>query len=234
MDVVYIVGPGERNEPLRYSLRSLSLLDHDRVWIAGFCPPWVTGVGRIPVRQGATKYRNSTANIRAACEHPQVSDEFIYMNDDFFVLERLEEVPVLHRGPLNDFLRKTPRRLPRRQPMQNYGGGRQATAELLASLGHADPLAYEPLHTPMPVAKAGMREALIAGRGLPVLHYRTLYGNLAGIGGAESVNHKIADRTSLPKPDWAFVSTDDGAFERGAVGALIRKRFPAPGLYETH
>lgn len=234
MDIVYVVGPGERNEALRYSLRSLSLLTHDRVWVAGFCPPWVTGVGRIPVRQTTSKYRNSTANLRAACQHPEVSDAFVYMNDDFFILEPLIEVPVLHRGPLSEFLRRQPRQLPARRPQMNYRGGREATARLLAELGFSEPLAYEPLHTPMPMTKAGMLEALDAGARLPVLQYRTLYGNLAGIGGSASVNHKIAERHGLPEPGWPFVSTDDGAFDRGAVGKLLRQRFPVPGPYEMH
>jgi hypothetical protein len=232
VDVVYIVGPGERNEALRFSLRSLSLLAHDRVWVAGFCPSWVTGVGQIPVAQTRLKYHNSAANMRAACEHPEVSAEFVYFNDDFFVLQPLAEVPVLHRGPLNRMLQLSHPRRRRRRPMANYRGGREATAQLLAELGFTEPLAYEPLHTPMPVSKAGMRQALIAGQRLPALHYRTLYGNLTGIGGRESINHKIADMHRRPERDWLFVSTDDRAFEGGAVGKLLHQRFPDPSPYE--
>ena len=47
MDAVYYVRPGDRNDELRYSLRSLANLPHDRVWIVGHTPPWVTGIESI-------------------------------------------------------------------------------------------------------------------------------------------------------------------------------------------
>lgn len=232
MDVVYVVGPGEQNEELRFSLRSLAAnLVHDRVWIAGHAPSWVSReVGRIRTRQAGSKYRNSSGNLEAACSHREVSETFVYLNDDFFVLEPTETVPVLHRGPLAA-LRK--RRLPGRPGAASYASGREETAALLERLGFREPLAYEPLHTPLPVRRDAMAEALDVGRPLRVLHYRTLYGNLAAIGGELGENVKIPDLRTIPSPGQRFVSSSPISFGRGRLGAALRARFPRPCRYEA-
>ena len=232
MDVVYVVGPGERNEELRYSLRSLRHLPHGTVWIAGFIPEWVTGVGRIPVEQGGTKYRNSADNVKAACLHPEVSEDFIYFNDDFFVIRPIEEVPVVHRGPLADLLGTDHRRLKMKRP-ESYRGGRRDTYRLLRELGHEAPLAYEPLHIPMRFNKRLLLETLRVGEQVPALHYRTLYGNLNAVGGEFHPNVKISDRKALPRDGWAFVSTNEKSFASGKVGQMIRRLLPDPSPYEV-
>lgn len=235
MDVVYVVGPHRENEELRFSLRSIAThLVHGRVWIAGYAPRWVSSeVGRIRTRQAiGSKFQNSVGNTRAACAHPDVSDPFLYFNDDFFVLEptRAEEIPPLHRGPLSAFLK---RRIPGRPGVSSYATGRAETAALLDRLGIEDPLAYEPIHSPLPVGKAGMLAALEAGRELRVLHYRTLYGNLAGIGGELGPNVKIPDLRAVPAPGQRFASSSPLSFKRGKLGALLRARFPDPCRYEV-
>lgn len=91
-DLVYVVREGEHNPDLLYSLRSVSKYCNFRnIWIAGHCPSWVTNVKVIPVPQGDSKYRNSTANLLAACKTPEITDDFILMNDDFFALRPIED-----------------------------------------------------------------------------------------------------------------------------------------------
>src|SRR5690606_31556781 len=179
-DLVYVVRPGETNEELRYSLRSVAEhLPHRQVWLAGHCPRWARNVGHIPVEQAGTKYQNSTRNLRAAAEHPGVADVFLLMNDDFFVMKPVPRMPVLHRGPVDRveaYYASRARGL--------YLRGRRETRDLLASLGHHRPLSYE-LHVPMPMRKSRVLEVLDIGRDLEVLHKRTLYGNLYGIGGRQ-------------------------------------------------
>lgn len=228
MDVVYIVGPGEQNEELRYSLRSLRNLPHDAVWIAGYIPKWVTGVGRIPTEQKGHKFANALANITAACTHPEVSEEFVYFNDDFYVIRPTSEVPTLHRGPIEPLLDK--RR--RRRSGASYNGGRADTFRLLHQLGYPDPIAYEPIHVPMRFTKSRLLETLEVGKSVPALHYRTLYGNQWSAGGTVHANVKVSDTAKgFPKGS-AFVSTNTRSFERGEVGRLIRNLFPDPSPYE--
>ncbi|MFD7516083.1 hypothetical protein ACFV85_14950 [Streptomyces niveus] len=227
MDVVYVVEPGDGNEELRYSLRSLAAhLPHDRVWIAGHRPAWVSGdVGHIPTTQQGSRFRNSTGNLRAACEHPDVSEEFAYFNDDFFVMEPADEVPRWHRGPLDAVIASTRSSLYRR--------GAQATALLMSRmrLDTDGPLLSYEMHAPMVVTKAGMLQALDAGAGLPVLHKRTLYGNMQQLGGDQADDVKVRTLDDGP-PDAAFWSTSDAAFTGGRIGVLIRAAFPDPCRYE--
>ncbi|MCB1250392.1 MAG: hypothetical protein KDB36_13335 [Acidimicrobiales bacterium] len=229
MDVVYVVRPGDDNEELRFSLRALAAhVPHDSVILVGYCPSWVTGVHHIPVRQTGTKYRNSTLNLLAACEHPAVDDEFVLFNDDMFAMAPVDEVPVLHRGPVVDVAAEYSARGAGR-----YLHGMLETAALLAARGVASPLSYE-LHVPLPVHKDAMAEALHIGldSGIAVVHKRTLYGNLAGIGGELAADVKVC----RGRPDWdpqqVWLSTSDTEFASWPVGAFIRSAFPAPGPYE--
>lgn len=223
MDVVYVVGPWDHNEELRFSLRSLAAhVSHDRVWIVGHLPPWVTGVHHIPTAQTGTRFQNSTRNMRAAVDHPDVSRVFMYFNDDFFALEPLDGVPVRHRGLLDDVIAATDH--------SDYRAGAMMTRHLLRQFGIERALSYE-LHMPMPVDKATMRLTLSMGAHLRTLHKRTLYGNLAEIGGTQATDCKVrALDQDIPAGPW--VSTTDDSFRRGRVGAQIRARFPDPCRYE--
>src|SRR5690606_27382038 len=68
-------------------------------------------------------------------------------------------------------------------------------------------------------------------RRIPVLHKRTLYGNLTGVGGEQWQDVKIASRTGdLPPGPW--VSTTPESFTNGLVGRRIRAALPDVCRYE--
>ncbi|WP_369387921.1 hypothetical protein AB5J72_10155 [Streptomyces sp. CG1] len=163
-DIVVPVRDGVANQQLRYALRSWAAhLPHRRVWIVGYRPPWAVNVRHIRTQQTGTKYQNTTAAMRAACEHPDVSSTFLYCNDDFFVMRpQTEPFPVFHRGPVRDVEAYYATR-----GNGQYIRGLRETRDLLVSLGHEDPVSYE-LHVPLPVAKDGMLHALDVGRHLDV------------------------------------------------------------------
>jgi hypothetical protein len=228
LDLVYVVRPGDQNDELRYSLRSVAEnLPHRRVWVVGHLPPWVTGTEWLPTDQSDTKYRNSTGNVRAACEHPAISDPFVLMNDDFFVLKPIEAIPALHRGPVDQVAAS----YESSYGWSTYLGGMRDTADLLRGLGVAEPISYE-LHVPMVVHKAEMLEALEVGAHVPVLHKRTMYGNLAGVGGEETEDVKVSLQRPDWRPSWTFLSTDAKTWRRG-VGEFVRMSFPEAGRYEA-
>lgn len=226
-DLVVPLREGKNNAQLRYALRSWAEhLPHGRVWLVGFRPYWVGGVEHIPTVQQGTKFQNTTAAVRAACEHPEVSDPWILVNDDFFVMRPLPDgMPVYNRGPIPETERFYAAR----------GGGpflqalREAR-ELLVSLGHEAPLSYE-LHVPLTVGKKQMLDALDAGPHLDVAK-RTVYGNLAGLGGETIPDVKVAFRGPRFDQGSAFLSTMPDSFANGEVGRLIRREFPHPCRYE--
>jgi hypothetical protein len=226
VDAVYVVRAGDRNEELRYSLRSIvAHLPRGRVWIVGHAPRWVSGVEHLPTVQASSRFANSRANLLHACEHPDVPERFVLMHDDFFILLPVEAIPVLHRGSIG-------RTLGARRPTTSYRRALATVRDVLIAGGVAVPLDYE-LHVPLVVEKASMLETL--RREVPVVTaaaVRSLYGNLNAIGGEEAVDVKIhATRTSIPE-DAAFVSTTDSSFANGRVGAEIRARFPEPSPFE--
>lgn len=222
-DVVYVVRAGESNEELRYSLRSLRNLPHGKVWISGYMPKWVTGVEHIPTQPKPGGHVHAKGNLRAACEHPDVSESFVYMNDDFFIMEPHDKLPVMHRGPLDEVIRKG-------GMATAYTRAMDKTRVILAKRGITEPLMYD-LHAPMLVTKTGMLEALDLCT-YPMIQERTLYGNLNAIGGERRHNHKIR-RYDKGWSKWPFLSTNDHTFRTLNVGEHIRSRFPDRGPYET-
>lgn len=223
MDVVYVCRPGQRNDELRYSLRSLANLAHDRVWIGGSCPAWVQGVQQVPVAHRRSKYEASTANLMAVAA-AGVSARFVLMNDDFFLMQPLEEVPVLHRGPIADAVPD--------HPTLSYARRMAEMADWLKLHGHTQ-LCYE-MHAPMVLERRRLLEVM----NLPVepavrdRHKRTLYGNVWALGGERVDDFKISTQRQGFSPETPFLSTTDNSFRLCAVGKHIRERFPDPSPYE--
>jgi hypothetical protein len=230
VDVVYRVKPKERNAELRFSLRSLAHLDHDRVWLAGFQPSWIRNVGLIPTRERHDdKWQNIAIALEAVCSWPELSDRFVLMDDDFFVMQPVDEVPTWHRGPASEFLS-------RHGGDNAYHRGLRATVRFLQELGHADPLSYE-LHVPMVFDKAAMADALSLptqrGKTIACLQQRTLYGNVVGIGGDQVPDVKVVSSTrNQPWRERPFISTTDHSFSSTDVGKFIRAAFPDASPYE--
>ncbi|MFB7114824.1 hypothetical protein [Streptomyces sp. NPDC056291] len=228
-DIVVPVREGAVSQELRYALRSWEAhLPHRRVWIIGYRPQWLGGVEYVPSQQaGRTKYANTTAAMRHACRHPEISDPFLWANDDFFVMEKLDDMPVLHRGPVREVAEHYAARA-----SGSYLQGMRDTRALLAEYGHEDPLSYE-LHVPLEIRKEGMLDALSAGRRVEVLHKRTAYGVLNGIGGDRMQDVKVLHRGPRFDRSTPFLSTMPDSFGNGEVGRLIRASFPQPSTYET-
>lgn len=229
LDVVVPVGPDCESE-LRYALRSIAAhLPHRAVWLVGDVPAWAKGARQLPVDAKGTKWERTKANLRAACEHPGVSDRFVLFNDDFYVMQPVSEVPVMHAGYLADWVTGMRARIGK----TGYVHALHLTRVLLESLGIEDPLSYD-LHTPLVVDKAGMLAALDLTVDNPRLCERTIYGNLAGLGGVQVPDVKAYTRTDGLAEGIAapFLSTSDRAFGLFPIGRLIRDAFPDECAYE--
>jgi hypothetical protein len=223
-DIVYVVRAGERNEELRYSIRSLRNLPHGKVWIAGYCPKWLgNDIGVIKTQTRPGGHVSAKANLRAACEHPEVSESFVYMNDDFFIMQPHETLPVMHRGSLADAAKND-------RMASSYQRAMGKTLAILEKQGIKDSLMYE-LHGPMTVTKAGMLEAL-ALCNYPMIQERTIFGNMQGVGGEKRHNHKVR-RQDRGWSSWPFISTNDNTFRTLPVGEYIRSKFSEASPFEV-
>jgi hypothetical protein len=228
VDAVYLFG-GAGDDELRHSLRSVANLRQvDRVVVSGMHPDWLAGdVLRVsPAPHPPGKFESAWANLVAAVRDPRVSDEFVLMNDDFFILEPVDVLPVLARCPWPEW----------RPTMSRGGARRRATAAALALLGVDPVTAYEG-HRPLLVGKRVMEDVIPAvdaqnQRAAPVW-VRTVYGNAAfGGRGVVAGDAKIYRHRDMPPDGAVFVSTSDQAWSTGRVGQWLRARFPNPCRHE--
>lgn len=225
MDALYLVRPGTRNEELRYSLRSLANLPHDKVLMAGFIPPWVRNVIEIPLEQKSNKQANTRANLVVALRDTRLSRYFLMMNDDMYVMHPLEYMPALHGRTVAHMLKGL-----RHLELRGYRRAMHQTAQILIGLGIENPLSYE-LHVPMRFEKHLLLRLITEYGHIEGLHYRTLYGNLHQKRSRYMEDVKVygaKDGTSMES--WPFLSTADNMHH--PVGAYIRERFPEPSPYE--
>ena len=229
MDAVYLVRTGA-NEELRYSLRSLAAnIPHDRVWIVGACPTWLTGVRHLPSRANKTKWGNLPRDLVAVAKQADLSPTFSYWNDDFFALRPMPAIETYHRGPLSAYIGA------KGAACSNYIMGQRQTLKLLRSWGYSEPLSYEthmPLVMDKAVAAEALERALKEGSAIRALAYRSLYGAVAGLAG-EQIEDMKKTRPDAGIPEgWDWISTSDGSFANGRVGREIRAMFPEPSQYE--
>jgi len=192
MDLVYIVKKDEKNDDLRYSLRSMARFYPDyKIWIVGYKPSWVQGVEYLPVEQKGSKWTNSIENIKAACNCKDISEDFILMNDDFFCIKPIFPIEVVANmtlGNLNNTILKHKTR------SSNWHKAFGQVRDLLKEIGIKEPYYDYEAHLPLQINKEKFLEVIE----LPqvkefmkkpkVLHKRTLYKNY----------HKPSKATSIP------------------------------------
>lgn len=232
LDIVYICRPGDDNEELRHSLRSLKNLPHGKVWIVGEAPAWVRNVELIRVLRGRDKQASALANLVAACQHPDISDPFVVMNDDFYILEPIPEIPTMHMGDLDQVIADHRPGTAYRNAMQKT---RDRIVEIFAKEGIDRPLYSYELHAPMVIDKLGMLLALSLATDIHGVHNRTLYGNLMKRGGTYTPDVKVYrsdKRQSYTYGGSIFLSTSDNVFRYHPVGRYIREKLSEPCEYE--
>jgi hypothetical protein len=225
MDVVYICRFHD-NEELRYSLRSLVNVNHDNVWLVGGKPLWYTGNYQ-EVRYTGSKYSHARANLTAIINNPDISDDFILMNDDFYIIKPLGDLGVYNEGLLKDKIEKYNTFGPR----SNYTKMLKTTYEYLTNKGILNPLCYD-LHVPMIMNKSLLEQAL---RNQTL--WRSTYGNLNNVGGQNIEDVKVYSLIG-PEPridylnnPYPFLSSQDDTFQEIKMNVLD-KLFKKKSQYE--
>ena len=227
MDFVYICRRGV-NEELRYSIRSVVHHFPDaKIWVVGEAPDWYTG-NIIPVVQNKDKYFNAQRNLLAITDSEEIPENFIYMNDDFYIIKPVKEIEFYNGGLFMTKLRKYSDRVPR----SSYTRRLSLTLRNLRRMGFKNPLDYE-LHIPMPVEKSKLKRAISYN-----VLWRSIYGNMNNVGGIETEDVKVyLDLNNNPhsynfeKGTSPFLSTEDRAFPH-VKGEVLEKLFPHPSPYE--
>jgi hypothetical protein len=230
MDIVMPYKAAGTAQELRYTLRSVEkhYPDVGDLWLIGDASIHLKDFRHIP-NPANQKTNNTFANFthafEIACEHPDIPDEFLLFNDDFFLMQPYE--PVLYaRGYLADHVAL-------------HDGKTSAWGQVLRNTlrylqedwGMEKPVSFD-LHIPMPVDKHTMAIALARsyGQGVAV---RTVYG--AELGDVEVPLHQDVKLKYGSKVDYTtldFISTDNQVFEHHSVGQYIKDTFPDKSRWE--
>lgn len=101
-------------EELRYCLRSAEkhLKGYGEVFIVGEAPVWLKNVTVIPATDHDKAYykeRNIFQKVILACQDNRVTDDFLFMNDDHFLLRDFAagEFPYYYDGTIGDQTNRT-------------------------------------------------------------------------------------------------------------------------------
>ena len=228
MDFVYICRDGE-NEELRYSIRSvLNSFPEAKVWLVGGKPEWYSG-HCVPVEQNSNKYANALKNLKFLCEHSEISNNFVLMNDDFFIIKKINSVDQFYNGLLSDKIN----RFTQITGSSMYIKKLITTNKKLIDLGIKNPIDYE-LHTPMPMNKTGLLDVI---EKYPECLWRSMFGNLYNVGGTQMddvkiyVNKRHLARSNEITDNSIYMSTEDTSL-KVMLDKMLRQMLPEPSIYE--
>ena len=223
MDVIYFVKQSKTNDELKYSLRTLKNLPHDKVYFFGGCPDGLKPDVYVPIKQKGTKYDN----VKMMYNHvvnSDVSNDFIMMNDDFFIMDKIETIKPCFRCSMYEYIVRIE---------NNYGMAstdytrrlRKTTAAL--EQAGLDTKCYE-LHIPFVYNKEKLKIAL---QKFP--NYkgtRSIYGNMF-IKDADKIPDVKILKLNTPLPEGPFISTSDLTWKY-FISEPIRQKFNKPSKYE--
>ena len=219
MDVVYLYRSCD-TIALRYSLRSLKNVPHDRVFLVGDKPDWIREIIHIPVKdlykKGSYKYKliNTWNKIAMSCKCRQISDNFILFNDDYYVLEKIDSFPYYYTGKIKRYERPS-----------NYQAAVMRSGQFFDSPLHFashTPIVYNKerfLSLPYPFEKG--------------LDHKIIYCNYYDVHPREKINDPKVRGASGVRLAGAFLSTSDKVERNKAFKKEMDKLFPEKSKYES-
>ncbi len=227
VDLVYFVKDSKTNEELRYSLRSVCKnLNFRKVVFYGTAPDGIEPDVLVKVTQeGRTKWDKVKNMLIQACRNSNITDNFVLMNDDFFVLSPTMAIPTYQGVSLYELIVTIEMKYGN-QPTA-YTKQLRRTLATLKAQGYPV-MSYE-LHVPIVINKQRMLDTI--DRFSDFHATRTLYGNINRIGGEPHDDVKVTTLGSFAI-NGPFVSTSDDSFRYGEIGTYIRKQFAEPCKYE--
>lgn len=227
-DIVYFCRDGQ-NEELRYSLRSVERnFPHDRVIIYGGKPDDITPDIFEPIDQHEkTRWHNVRAMIEACCKNDNISEDFWLFNDDFFVMQKIDELRPQYNGTLWQHIKEIEVRV----GLTNYTNQLRSLCHTITAWQFENELLNYAVHMPMLINRKKALETLAKFPDEPM--FRALYGNHHHIGGENTPDCKFGTILEPKTMATRFLSTSDEAFIGADVGEYIRARFTEPSRWEN-
>lgn len=231
------VRPGDRNEELRYALRSweanLLLPGGLELLVVGHCPPWLQPDQFVSGNRVRSMPHAVFDNVLLASEIAAGDghESALYMNDDFFCLDPMDSVLPVRR---NISLEQQAAAFPQSSTLW-WPASLRLTASWLASEGFPHPDSYE-VHRPLLAAPSGMVSALSRWQNSPdaevsntVPQWRTVYGTLNKVDAVPVPDVKVGTRFKGFGSPW--LSTEDQTWR--LFQHEMAKRFQKPSRWEV-
>lgn len=219
----------QRNIELKYCLRSIEkhLSGVGDIFIIGHMPDWVTGCIHIPFDEDPRnrfRDRNIMNKMLAACKEERVSDDFLMVHDDHFLLKDYEasKFPHYHMGHMNE-------------GYGQYGMTKQNTKSLLSSIVGFNN--YD-CHCPIVFNKQLFKRVAEADWSIWYGYcLKTLYCVRNGIEGEYINDVKIRmplkyDAIMSQISDWKWFSIGDRCFTEGGMKEVLQTLFPNKSKFE--
>ncbi len=236
MDVVYILGEGSKwdNNEIRYSIRSLErhLKGLHHIFIIGRCPEFLKHVHHIPA-EDTHKYKqpNILKKVMLACSEPDITENFLFMNDDHFLNAEfdIKTFPFYYKNLLEDNIRD-------REWDDTF---RRSMVNTLVNLQNQriTPIYNYDTHTPIIYNKTGLRRMMqYVDPTLPDGYsIKSLYGNMMVVDGVHEVDCKLGRtcnyQTAMKKIKEAKIfSTSDTVGKD--VREVIQMLYPDKSTFE--
>lgn len=231
-DVLIPYRSSDGGAELRYALRSIAKnLPHGKVYIVGDSEPWFSDeLVHVPKMQYVYAFNDAEMNIRKGIKS-ELSEDFYFFNDDFYVLKPIKSIPNYHLGTLQSCLEERLARTGR----SSYTDAIKKTMNYLKDRGYNEPLNYS-AHIPCVLNKHNRRtvsntvlDRLARGDKLLV---RAIYGNIYYTDPVYTPDVKVYDITSTTSPGVPqFISSNQLSFNN-ALGKHLQAMFPQPSKYE--
>jgi hypothetical protein len=227
MDYVYTCRSGD-NEELRYSIRSVvKNLPEGRIWLVGGKPEWYVG-DYIAVQNEKNKFYSINKCWDAIRNSLDISKDFVLMNDDFYIINKINSIETMHGGLLSEKIQ----RYSDQHGVNKYSQILFRANRQLQYMGIKEPLDYD-IHVPMPINKNNITDKVLSG-----LAPRSLYGNLNNVGGVLINDVKVYSNSDninysfkYKQEETNFISSVDGSFKE-MYETILKDMFNTKTHYE--
>ena len=229
MDIVYVYKKWPSNGfELRYSLRSLKNIQHKKVYIVGDKPNRIKNVKHIPVKDDQwNKYKNVLNKMYQICNNKEISDDFIYMHDDNFIIKPIKELKYYKRSTLENHCEKIKKTFWE----NHYYRAMKYVRDIFP-----DGYSYD-VHTPIVFNKEKLRLILDLYWHEPSSK-RSLYCNTYQVGwrfmesGKEDIKVHQRNKNYYIRKNQQFLSSDNILVFDKDFNKLLHKLFPNKCQYE--
>lgn len=228
MDVCYILhSENEAKEILRYSIRSVEQnLDYRDIYIVGRKPEFLNSNTKelfVQDKNVDNRFINITNKLWAIINDPRISENFIVMNDDMYIMKEFKKIPYYYIGKISTY---------QKQLSEVFTGGhwKKILTQQLKAFPNGN--MFTP-HFPIVYNKKKLAKLLMENRDARDGCVRSWYCNTYKIKGEKIVDKKIYKDEHLHLyKNASFLSSSDWIENKDYFLNFLKSKFPEPSRYE--